>query len=202
MPECASIPVLTFVGPDEGTPDPQMTRQAVESIYESYRSALHTFFGHQAHLRQSVEDLVQEVCERFVRYPPPADLLDPESYVFKVAWNVLNDANRRSWREAATTGLDRDVLDRLVAEQVGGVWAESCETNLGTSEQLQSVLRELPQPVQTALLLHRVDGHTYKEIALQMNISASTVKKYIGQALTHFRNHYGESRRTRSGSDR
>ena len=52
---------------------------------------------------------------------------------------------------------------------------------------IQQALAELPPKAQQAFLLHRQSGMPYSAIAEQMQVSVSSVEKYILQALRHCR---------------
>ena len=52
---------------------------------------------------------------------------------------------------------------------------------------LETALDELPTKPRLALLLNRVEGRTFAEIASRLGVSESMVAKYIAQALRHCR---------------
>ena len=52
---------------------------------------------------------------------------------------------------------------------------------------IYSAVDELPFRVKQAFLLHRHSGMPYNAIAAQMEVSVSSVEKYILQALKHCR---------------
>ena len=48
-----------------------------------------------------------------------------------------------------------------------------------------SALASLPAKVREALLLNRLDGLTYAQIAVKLGVSERMVKKYMAQAMLH-----------------
>jgi RNA polymerase sigma factor (sigma-70 family) len=56
---------------------------------------------------------------------------------------------------------------------------------------INTALDELPFKVKQAFLLHRRSGMSYSSIAEQMQVSVSSVEKYILQALKHCRKKLG-----------
>ncbi len=59
---------------------------------------------------------------------------------------------------------------------------------------LKNAVSQLPPQQQKAYLLSREEGLSHREVAIQMNISAETVKKHIGEALKFLRKslrHFG-----------
>ena len=68
--------------------------------------------------------------------------------------------------------------------------AASPEKILAAREKLAYIYRavdELPFKVKQAFLLHRHRGMSYQEIATEMEVSVSSVEKYILEALKHCR---------------
>lgn len=54
-------------------------------------------------------------------------------------------------------------------------------------EQLDRSLAQLPSKARLALLLNRLEGLTHAQIAVRLDVSESTVGKYIVQAMRHCR---------------
>ena len=72
----------------------------------------------------------------------------------------------------------------------GNASAASPEKILGAQEKLADIYQavdELPFKTRQAFLLHRHTGLSYQEIATQMEVSVSSVEKYILEALKHCR---------------
>lgn len=188
------------MAPQHRSPGPRMTDQGIEELYEHYRAELQRFFAGQTRNAHAVEDLMQELYKRLLECHPPAILHKPQNYLFRVAWNVLNEANATALQHLPSSS-DPGTLDQLLAEHFGNLWLEDGTRTLDTQEKLDRVLRRLPRTDRVALILHRRDGLPYKAIAERMGVSAHTVKKYIGRALKHFRLHYSSPRLRKSTSE-
>ena len=68
--------------------------------------------------------------------------------------------------------------------------AVSPEKILDAQEKLADIYRavdELPFKTRQAFLLHRHTGLSYQQIAVEMDVSVSSVEKYILEALKHCR---------------
>ena len=52
---------------------------------------------------------------------------------------------------------------------------------------IYAAIDELPLKCRQAFLLHRNSGLSYSDIALELDVSVSSVEKYILQALKHCR---------------
>ncbi|WP_417579633.1 sigma-70 family RNA polymerase sigma factor [Nitrincola sp.] len=65
-------------------------------------------------------------------------------------------------------------------------FAPSAEEHVLMMEALVSIdalLHRLPDKVREALLLRQLDNLSYKEIAKRLNVSVSSVEKYVAKAL-------------------
>jgi RNA polymerase sigma-19 factor, ECF subfamily len=151
-------------------------------VYEQYRSELRRFLARQSHRSQNPDDLVQEVYMQLLRFPPRETLREPQAYLYKIAWNVVNRSNLRAAREAPT--VNPQSLERLHER----LWTDDVSEQLDAEQRLAQALAELPRPAQAAILLFKRDGLSYREIASEMGISIHTVKKYIARAIVHFKN--------------
>lgn len=126
---------------------------------------------------------------RLHRLDAPETLDNARAFLFQVATNLAVDQLRRrklhlqfvnGERNQAVDGQPQDL----------NASAASPEHILGAREKLSIVFAavdELPLNVRQAFLLHRRNGMSYSAIAESMQVSVSSVEKYILQALVHCR---------------
>jgi RNA polymerase sigma factor (sigma-70 family) len=189
------------VAPQHRSSGPKMTDEDVEQLYECYRAELQKFFLGCTRNAQLVEDLMQELYRCLLEYHPPKVLLKPQSYVIRVAWSVLNDANARAQQQPPSVSCDPVTLDRLAAEHRGNLWFEDGATGLEAAERFERALKRLRPTDSMAIILQRRDGLSYEAIARRMGVSRHTVKKYIGRGLRQLRNYFGGAVLQKSTSD-
>ncbi|MCH1453026.1 MAG: sigma-70 family RNA polymerase sigma factor [Flavobacteriaceae bacterium] len=98
-----------------------------------------------------------------------------KSLIFKMATDEFISHIRRKKVERAYS----DSIDlRLVQE------SDSGDDELkDKKEQFKKALNQLPEKQRTALLMNKMQGLTYKEIAESLNLSAKAIEKRISQAL-------------------
>jgi len=175
-------------------------RGEVEATYLQYRAELIGFFARRTRERANVEDLVQQVYERLLKYRPRAPVTDPKSYLFQTARHVLITANQsmRQEHERYVACDANDLASR--AEEVPSLWVEEEGGAELAFEEFERVLSELPGNCQVALLRQRRDGWSYQQIANELEVSVNTVKDYIVRALEHFQVHFSMPAKERSSA--
>lgn len=128
------------------------------------------------------EDVIQEVlfrvAQRFAvvrRHPNPAALL------LRICANAALDHLRR--RQSEPVAIERAI-------EVPTMDWETPESRLAREERrlaLLAFLRELPEREAEAITLHALEGLEYREAALAMACSESTVRVLVGRARERFR---------------
>ena len=174
----------------KSTPDGQSYLRSIEESYTQYRAELVAFFRRRARDAGSVEDLVQSMYERLLRYRPRAPVENPIGYLYMIARRVLIDANREAHIEQ-NLYLQCDAAElNLLAEKLSSLWVHDEGGPEVAIEEIDRVLKQLPRNCQIALVRQRRDGWSRVQIAQELGVSVNTVKDYIVKALEHFRAHY------------
>lgn len=146
---------------------------------ELYGNRLHQFL-----LRRmgpnAAEDLVQEVYIRLLNVPLNQFIRDPQGYIFTVARRVLWEFTRRERKRRTSVCVDSEQLNRVVEapEQLQpdepAHWASSAEL-------LQRFFEQLRPELQAALMLH-LDGCSYAQIAMKLEVSDRAARRYVDDA--------------------
>ena len=134
--------------------------------------------------RSALQDhrLAQETYARLVRMPTEDLTRDPQSYLFRVAGNLLHEFEldgrsestaRRLWKAEALSALNGRANDCAVDDALRGV-------------RVREILKELSPLSRAALVLHRRDGLSYEQIADQVGVSPLRVRQAFAQGLQHF----------------
>ena len=147
----------------------------VTGLFAELRTDLLRYLAFRVHDRGLVDDLEQEVYLRLLRLDRVHLIRNPRSYIFRVAASVVADHGRR--HDGPTV---EDWNDARVEPGAGPFeefeWRERLEV-------VQRAVAQLPERCRRALILHRRDGWTYEEIADELGVSRSMVKKYLKKAL-------------------
>ena len=161
-----------------------------------FQRPLMAFFLRRVRDRSLAEDLTQDVLLKVVRASERGQIERADSYVFKVAINLLRDRHRRARRTGPAIFLPIDE-DRDGPVESPLVEAISPERVLLSEDSLADVLRslaELPELTRNIFILFRLENMKQKDIAALYGIGLSTVEKHVIKAVLHLANRYGSER--------
>lgn len=152
----------------------------IQLLYVAHHSWLQGWLYRRMQCRSDAADLAQDTFVRLFRpsiASPQPDLQQPRAYLATIARRLmLNLYRRRSIEDAWLQTLAH--LPEQMAPCVEEQWL--------IREALQAVdnlLHGLPPAVRKAFLLSQLEGHTYAEIGVMMNITTRTVQRYLTQAM-------------------
>jgi len=170
------------VNTDDAAPKRRIAPRAIEEAYSRYSGELRLFFRRLSRRMELSDDLVQEVYLELLRYPPRETLREPQAFLYKIAWNVVNRSNGRE-RHSAIPVDDESM--RRAEEQAAKQWTDNTLSEIDAEQRILKVLGQLPPLYGAALILWKRDGLAYSQIGKQLGISAHTVRKYLTRAMAH-----------------
>lgn len=152
----------------------------------------HTLLGYWCSQGLSVEQAQDCLSETFLRYSrrrdlPPWNAGEPPPSLWRIARDVLCEHWRRRAREQQQT-------ERLLVHY-RCIWYRPCDDEV----EAETFRLSLPPRLSEVLAL-RLEGYTCREIAGLLHLSESTVKSYLAELRTKFREFYGYDP-TKSPSD-
>jgi RNA polymerase sigma factor (sigma-70 family) len=122
---------------------------------------------------------------RFLRQPSFDRLRDnARAYLFQIATNLARDFFRQTSQQRSLARMAFIDQQGLVAPDWTS-WPEMSLQGKQVAAVIISALRDLDPQVRTALLLHRYQELTHRQIATRMGVSERTIERYVKQALTH-----------------
>jgi RNA polymerase sigma-70 factor (ECF subfamily) len=155
--------------------------------FESWRGAIKRWLSSRSSMQSAdLDDVAQEVFLRLLRYSDDAVVEYPQSYLFRIASNVVNE-----WRERARNCLPHDDvwLSDLQVEPEAEP-ERSVELELINVHVRGAVSRLPPRPRQV-LLLHIREDLTYKQIAARLRLTPRIVRRDIARAYAELRSDLG-----------
>ncbi|MFA5493542.1 MAG: sigma-70 family RNA polymerase sigma factor [Porticoccaceae bacterium] len=153
----------------------------VASLYNDHHRWLSGWLGKKLGCSAQAADIAQDTFLRVLLARHKSGQLPefdrPRAYLITVASRLMHDLFRRQ-------SLERAWLD-ILAQQPEAV-APSPQDQLIIREALDEIdalLYRLKPAVRSAFLLSQLEGLTYKQIALRMNICERTVKRHMAMAF-------------------
>ena len=163
--------------------------QFLKDLVDEHQLALERFLTRKLESPDDAREVAQEAYLRIHRMEQPQQLDNARAFLFQVASNLAVDQlRRRTLHFRFLKSEKRQVPETETADS--GAVAASPEQILAAREKLSDMyaaVDELPFKVKQAFLLHRRSGMSYAEIAQALEVSVSSVEKYLLQALKHCR---------------
>ncbi len=131
-----------------------------------------------SHNHSTAEDLLQETYLRVTRALSERAIDHLEPFVFQTARNLALDhlRARKIHSRTMVDDVPQDVVQSVAAPASSAEDAAHAEQLL---ERLNVSLSQLSARQQQIFILSRLHGHSYQEIADELNVSLSTVQKEL-----------------------
>ena len=149
--------------------------------FKKYRSLLRRYIvTHSPLAEDEIDDVAQEVFLRLLRYGKTEEIVDPQSYLLRMATNIANE-----WKMRARYRRPHDAswLEEIQAPPV----LERAIDSESTNRSLLGAIAQLPTRQQQILRLHYGSGLARGEIARQLGISERIVKRDLTHAYVCLR---------------
>ncbi len=163
-------------------------RQAFATLFQRYSKPLHNFVCRFVGNPSVAEELVQEIFFKIYR---AADRYQPRgrfsTFLYRVATNhCLNEVRRADYKNRFES------IEQAADPSYSGARMELTDHHRPSAEKLlygqrlafkiQEILNKLPNNQRAALLLHRMEGLSYLEIAETLELTVGAVKSLIHRA--------------------
>ena len=157
---------------------------AFELLYASYKGRLYSFLLRMTSDPDLADDLTHDVFAKALKVLPT---LTNEHRVLPWLYRVANNAAiDQLRRKARFSWLRIGSLHGTAREP----HAADAHERIPEQAHVQSVLRTLPPENSAALLLHALEGYSYKEIAEIQGVSLTAVRSRIARARSAFKERY------------
>lgn len=152
----------------------------IATLYNDHQPWLISWLRKRTGCSQAAADFAQDTFVRVLlaerREPRAAMLNEPRHFLVTIAKRVMIDSFRRQ-------SVERAYLEVLAAQPESfEISAEEQLSLLQTLLELDRMLDGLGVKAKTAFLLSQVQGLTYPQIAEHLQVSASSVTKYMARA--------------------
>lgn len=162
-----------------------MTRNTANSVgfntlYQEHHEWLVRWIARRTYSTDtdSAQDLAQDTFIRLLNKTSLySEIRSPRAWLTKVAGNLVTDDIRRKI-------LERNYVDFLESMPETAYFSSEEQFQLlRLLEQIDRLLSGLRPIEKTAFLMVRLDGLSYKEVAKQLDVSLSSIEKYIAKAM-------------------
>ena len=167
--------ISTDSGP--GT-DSHFYRDEITALYQDYNETLVRYLTTRLRNRQDAVEVAQEAYIRLIRRDNLAEVDCFQSFLFRTATNISIDVQRQRARRAESFAKSKMLfgnIDEITPER---------ELNARqTLLELKKALEELPPKCREAFILYKFKNLDHAEIAEKMELSVSSIRKYIARGL-------------------
>jgi RNA polymerase sigma-70 factor (ECF subfamily) len=161
--------------------DAALRAAEVARLFQEHNRTLVLYLAARFKDVQSAREVAQEAYVRLLQLENTATVSFLRAYLFKIAGNIAIDRLRQQQTRARFAQPKE--LDDIFIEP-------SAERTLMAREELVHLGRmvaELPEKYQQAFRLHRLEDHSFSDIAQRMGIKERMVRRYVTNALVYLR---------------
>lgn len=151
---------------------------AVQHIYEQHHSWLHGWLKGKLHNACDAADVAHDTFVRILGGRHAGQILEPRDYLATIARGLVIDRYRRHAIEQA---YKQTLVERPEATAIS---EEDKAIIIETLVAVDKALAGLGERARRIFMLSQIDGLTYQQIADQLQVSLTTVKKHMIRALT------------------
>ena len=125
------------------------------------------------------EDVAQTVFTRYAAIDNPFTIDNPRAYLYRIASHIVIDCKRREAVQENYLHKQKQYND----EHNFDLTPESVVIAIEELNKIEAAIKNMPTRQQHCLLLHRIDGLSFAEIARKMKLSGPGVRKIILKAM-------------------
>lgn len=151
---------------------------AVQCMYEQHHSWLNAWLKARLNNACDAADVAQDTFVRILGSTNTAPIREPRDYLATVARGLVIDRYRRRAIEQAYLQTLADRPETTVISE------EDKALIIETLMAVDKALSDLGPRTKHIFVLSQIDGLTYQQIATQLKVSLTTVKKHMIRALT------------------
>ncbi|AKK01608.1 MULTISPECIES: sigma-70 family RNA polymerase sigma factor [Pseudomonas] len=157
---------------------PSSHTAAIGRIYAQHHSWLYGWLKGKLNNACDAADVAHDTFVRILAARNAVQIREPRDYLATVARGLVIDRYRRNAIEAA-------YLESLAARpEPTAISEEDKALIIETLVTVDKALAALGPRTQRIFMLSQIDGLTYQQIAVQLKVSLTTVKKHMVRALT------------------
>lgn len=175
-----SADISSPAAPEAG--EPVSNKSKFAALVEEHNEKLVKFLTARLGDENEARDVAQEAYARLLGLGDERVVNFHRAYLYRTAANIAVDRMRAAKRTAsAATALVGD-HDNVASDAPS---ADQILTSREKLKTLRAAIESLPPKCRYAFLEYRINNRAYAEIAADLSISESMVRKYVLRALRH-----------------
>ncbi len=153
-------------------------RAVVQRIYEQHHSWLYGWLGKRLSNACDAADVAHDTFVRILGAANATQIREPRDYLATVARGLVIDRyRRRAIERAYEQAVAARPQDMVISEEDKALIIE-------TLWAVDKALDDLGPRTKRIFMLSQIEGMTYQQIALELRVSLTTVKKHMIRAFT------------------
>ncbi len=155
----------------------RQNNSVMDGLFRQHNGWLTKWLGRQRWTVAAPEDLASDVFLALLQMPAIGSVREPRAMMTTIARRLILDARRRNDLQRAyeaELALMPEALEISAEERLIVVQALKA---------IDAMLLRLSTKARTAFLMSQIDGLPYAEIAAELKVSVSMVRKYVAQGL-------------------
>lgn len=185
------------------TPSDDIPSEAqLAAIYREFSGQIHTYAFHVLGNQEDADDITQEVfIKAYARLAQLREQTSLRSWLYRIATNLCMDHLRRRSRVKRILGIELSLglgvgaSDDGPAFDVAQPMALAELDSIAERDHIALALKRMPQKYAICLLLHSLQGLSYREIADVVGVSPGAAAVRLSRARDLFARTYDELRR-------
>ncbi len=166
---------------------------AFRELFEKYSRAIvnfaYQFIGNRPRAEELAQDVFLQVYKAAPRYEPAAKFT---TWLYRIATNACLNEVRRPERRYKTRPLEHPTEDASERTEIAvpdphALRGDDAAAGHELEVKIHAVLGELPANQRAALVLSRVEGMSYREVAEALDCTESAVKSLVFRATATMR---------------
>jgi RNA polymerase sigma-70 factor (ECF subfamily) len=162
--------------------------EAFQQLFQKYSPSVVNFAGHFLGNRARAEEIAQEVFLQVYRWQARYEAKAKFStWLFKIAHNhCLNEVRKGEYRVSIESiGPQEDADGDKRERQLPDTNSSKGEEILAAKQaarRIEKILQRVPETQRTALMLSRLEGMSYQEVAEVLGVTEKAVKSLVFRA--------------------